>query len=112
MQHGWTEGCPKCKCMLLHPSKEGGPVHSDHCKSRILQALRATPAGRTRIEHAERRQTESIAQRCRRGTPLESDVNKDLKDNTREERLDHRDGDGPEMFHEDGDREDEKAQRG
>ena len=43
--HGWTEGCPKCRFMLLHPGREGGPVHSNQCKSIIVEALRATPCG-------------------------------------------------------------------
>ena len=40
-QHGWTNGCAKCQFMILHPSREGGPVHTDSCKRRIIEELRS-----------------------------------------------------------------------
>ncbi len=51
-KHGWTEGCAKCRFMLLHPGREGGPIHSNQCKERLIQALKATPAGAARVRNA------------------------------------------------------------
>ncbi len=44
-RHGWTGGCAKCRFMVLHPSREGGPVHTDACKTRIVNAHRSSPRG-------------------------------------------------------------------
>jgi hypothetical protein len=60
-KHGWTEGCAKCRFMILHPSREGGPVHSDKCKERLITALKTTAPGRARVQQAERRLTDKIA---------------------------------------------------
>ena len=49
-RHGWTEGCAKCRFMVFHPSREGGPVHSDRCKSRLIDALKETIEGRTQVQ--------------------------------------------------------------
>ncbi len=59
-KHGWTPGCAKCRFMVLHPNREGGPIHSEKCKPRMVKALRGTAAGRARIEQAERRLSEHI----------------------------------------------------
>ena len=45
-KHGWTEGCAKCRFMLLHPNREGGPIHTNACKKRLIDAIKTTPAGK------------------------------------------------------------------
>ena len=87
-KHGWTEGCAKCRFMLLHPNREGGPVHSDACKGRIISALRLTPEGLTRVQHAERRQNEHIAKHIKSVKKTAGDE-KLTEGNSREERLEH-----------------------
>ncbi len=37
-KHGWTEGCAKCRFMLLHLGKEGGPISAAvSCLVRLVQ---------------------------------------------------------------------------
>ena len=49
-KHGWTPGCAKCRFMVLHPHREGGPVHSNKCKSQLTTALQGTAGGKMRVE--------------------------------------------------------------
>ena len=104
-KHGWTEKCAKCRFMILHPSREGGPIHNDDCKTRIMNKLKETAEGRRRVEQAEQRQTECMARQLHRTSPLdEPSMRKDeieLEKNDRAARLDHDDADGAQWHHED-----------
>ncbi len=92
-------------------------MHNNACKKRLLDALRATPAGRVRVEHAEKRVNNSIAKRLERERPLSDDrrapapgidaeLPRDDADleavpNDRDARLDHSVGEGAQFQHED-----------
>ena len=75
-------------------------MHSDKCKQRLLEALRATPLGRARVENAKKRQSECIVRRMEHG-----DCEKEAADaevpNDRDARLDHDVGENGQLKHED-----------
>ena len=101
-KHGWTPGCTKCRFMVLHPRREGGPIHSNKCKSRMKEALQGTAEGRMRIEQAERRQTDYIARGIERSeASMDGGGAVHSGQNDRESRLDHSVGEGAQMRHED-----------
>ena len=86
--------------MVMHPSREGGPVHTDQCKKRLIDKLKATPEGRARVDQAEKRQSECIVRRIHR-TEEEDQRASTHAENSREERLDHEEEGGAQFRHED-----------
>ena len=101
-KHGWTPGCAKCRFMVMHPHCEGGPVHSNMCKSRLKTALQGTAGGNMRVEQAEKRLGEHIVRGIER-MEAKTDGGDEARgeSNSREERLDQSIGEDARMRHDD-----------
>ena len=80
--------------MLLHPGKEGGPVHTDVCKKRLIDALKTTPEGRSRVQQTELRQNTRMAKDIERDHPFEKYAKE------REEKLDQNEPGNAQLRHE------------
>lgn len=60
LQHGYSERCPGCRAVRLG---ERAAPHTEACRKRIEEAMKGTADGATRVERAEERITEALAER-------------------------------------------------
>ena len=61
--HGYTGNCPQCDYIQRYGKARPGGKHSAECRARITEAIRATEAGRERVEEHEERVNRGIAER-------------------------------------------------
>ncbi len=60
--HRYTEGCEQCEHTERYGQSKGGIGHSDACRARILEAIRQTPRGRSRLDDYELKINRNIAE--------------------------------------------------
>ena len=65
-QYGYTEGCMQCNVMRRTGKAAPGRVHTAACRSRIIEAINQTDAGKHRIAQYDERLTEAMARHIER----------------------------------------------
>ena len=65
-QYGYTEGCIQCNVMRRTGKAAPGRVHTASCRSRIIEAIGQTDAGKHRIAQYDERLTEAMARHIER----------------------------------------------
>ena len=63
---GYTGNCPQCAFIQRNGRARPGGKHSYECRTRIIEAIRASDAGRERVEEHETRVDRAIAERIER----------------------------------------------
>ncbi len=61
-QYGYDDACAQCKNIMRYGKAKPGGVHSDHCRAKIIEAMRQTEAGRARLAEQEDRETKAMAE--------------------------------------------------
>ncbi len=60
--HGYTGGCPQCDYIQRRGKARPGGAHSQACRTRLIEAISASDAGRERVEGNEERTNRAIAE--------------------------------------------------
>ena len=64
-EHGFTEHCRQCDHIKAFGEAKGGLPHSEACRVRIVEAMRATTRGAARVQDAEARLDRALIERVR-----------------------------------------------
>ena len=75
-EHGPTRGCGGCRALAL---KLKSQTHSERCRERMIKLIAKSPQGATRIQVAEEKETELLAEK------LERDIQKSESKERKEE---------------------------
>ena len=54
-EYGTTDGCPQCRHVRMFGETKPGLAHSEPCRHRIVEAMRATAEGAARLERQDNR---------------------------------------------------------
>ena len=64
--YGFTEGCAQCDWIMRYGQHKSGLNHTEVCRKRIMEAMTATPHGKSRIERHEERTGRYLAESIER----------------------------------------------
>ena len=62
-EHGYDQECPQCRHVVKYGKPRPGGQHSKKCRARIVESMRQTEAGRTRLQVHEERLDQATAER-------------------------------------------------
>ena len=68
---GYSEGCPGCKWLQAKVKRGNQPNHSETCRTRMVEALKTTEAGRARLRK-EADKCAEYGERLQRGAAVDT----------------------------------------